>query len=987
MRMVAMPAMLESDALESAVFKCTRRLFAVWCNAHSIQSDHVQAEGHAAPNTAKPYLHFWFCMLCVGRFAPEAGNLAPKKRSCSRWMGTVCTSPVEDDATSNGQAPWTGVDAEPLWKQVADEQIARKKSIKESWPEVEKELTARAFALGLQLSEVMEKKKKKAKPKPKPKLDAPASPVSPASPSSPASPASPASRASPVYPAAAAPAPAPEGQARPKMVKLSKAQAKEALRKAVAIFEKPQNKKKLKEVVASCGEDGAQRIATLMHLGGPVVKGLLADLLESYDFPRDKLLCVRGYFIRLNLDQMISPDDSMARQQLVEVDNELFLWSEESEAEDDRDEAAALQRKMFNIQYLSRHRWKTPSKFDVKASRLDSNQRISAKEVLEALRRIPNKHWKNNGRANVRPDGVEYIDSITLGLVSCASTLGRPLPSKATHSYKNLTRMLLRFFKQNIEEHERRGYGCTGMVCTSIQLNRNYAAREHVDGNNVGPSWIIGLGDWTAGGQLFVEDPEGRERHVLTCDIPGRYREGDTCYGTSLDVHNRWARFDGRRMHFVRPFFGGDRFSLVFFATTRHAGGPFGELGSACLLISHSVAMLKLCHCNFRAPRIVYLRTLRLCGGQAGAEGNTAAKEQAEAEAQAEAQRRLFQASAGAMSLQYCRDHGRNSLKIVTSDNIRRLLFPDLAFIGTASCLICNYNTHADVVSSLATSLQLNLPTMLTLPVECFTLTSVALGLLVTFKTQTGYQRFTEGRSLWGLLINESRAMASRVMARVPSPTGSMCPDVLEGKIYAVKLIRTFPVVLKAQTSDSELRKGTTAALRCELQQIWNPFDAKQKNFTDRLVEAETPAMQTLPFSGALGARTLAMYPVAGPILTVPVTLVPAAAKSFLSVLGFPLPEKQAHAELPSICRCAPFLSELKVDSLGRVIDISPQICDLGLTSIPWVSKKEVAVPNKTWKQVIREQKRRRTRMQENETAMIQRLKKRVRGKQRIDFV
>lgn len=394
--------------------------------------------------------------------------------------------------------------------------------------------------------------------------------------------------------------------------------------------------------------------------------------------------------------------------------------------------------------------------------------------------------------------------------------------------------------------------------------------------------------------------------------------------------------------------------------------------------------MLKLCHCNFRAPRIVYLRTLRLCGGQAGAEGNTAAKEQAEAEAQAEAQRRLFQASAGAMSLQYCRDHGRNSLsrflrkitidmsytfrhwrrhqratrhlqlwtprKIVTSDNIRRLLFPDLAFIGTASCLICNYNTHADVVSSLATSLQLNLPTMLTLPVECFTLTSVALGLLVTFKTQTGYQRFTEGRSLWGLLINESRAMASRVMARVPSPTGSMCPDVLEGKIYAVKLIRTFPVVLKyhltedgcnpqilitAQTSDSELRKGTTAALRCELQQIWNPFDAKQKNFTDRLVEADVanrplyvlhelqhtsasifaqPALGGLDpvaatemdrslttFHNVLGAcekilrtpiytpytrftsrflfmwcnaLTLAMYPVAGPILTVPVTLV-----------------------------------------------------------------------------------------------------------------
>lgn len=29
-------------------------------------------------------------------------------------------------------------------------------------------------------------------------------------------------------------------------------------------------------------------------------------------------------------------------------------------------------------------------------------------------------------------------------------------------------------------------------------------------------------------------------------------------------------------------------------------------------------------------------------------------------------------------------------------------------------------------------------------------------------------------------------------------------------------------------------------ALRCELQQIWNPYDEKQKNFIDRLVEADT---------------------------------------------------------------------------------------------------------------------------------------------------
>ena len=46
-------------------------------------------------------------------------------------------------------------------------------------------------------------------------------------------------------------------------------------------------------------------------------------------------------------------------------------------------------------------------------------------------------------------------------------------------------------------------------------------------------------------------------------------------------------------------------------------------------------------------------------------------------------------------------------------------------------------------------------------------------------------------------------------------------------------------ILIAAETSDAELRKLTTAALRCELQQVWNPFDPKQKDFVDRLVEAD----------------------------------------------------------------------------------------------------------------------------------------------------
>ena len=45
-------------------------------------------------------------------------------------------------------------------------------------------------------------------------------------------------------------------------------------------------------------------------------------------------------------------------------------------------------------------------------------------------------------------------------------------------------------------------------------------------------------------------------------------------------------------------------------------------------------------------------------------------------------------------------------------------------------------------------------------------------------------------------------------------------------------------IVITAETSDAELRRFTTAALRCELHQVWNPFDPKQKDFVDRLLEA-----------------------------------------------------------------------------------------------------------------------------------------------------
>ncbi|CAE8637750.1 unnamed protein product [Polarella glacialis] len=271
--------------------------------------------------------------------------------------------------------------------------------------------------------------------------------------------------------------------------------------------------------------------------------------------------------------------DSMQQPRLVAVNGALLLLSNEQDPHADPE--ASMRRKVFGSRYLSRQAWIRPCRYDVPAT-LDLQRQCSLEDVLASLRRIPSKHWRNSGRDNVRPTGAVNIDSITLGLVSSRSTNGLPLPSMKTWLYLNLCRQLLSFWKAHIQNDPaaQAAYGSRGreLMCTSIQLNRNYAAREHVDGNNLGPSWLIATGDWQSGGELFVEDPEGCEEHRLTSDVSshnGRlYRFGDRCRGTTIDVRNRWVRFDGRRMHFVHDFEGGDRFSLVFFASARHAAAP-----------------------------------------------------------------------------------------------------------------------------------------------------------------------------------------------------------------------------------------------------------------------------------------------------------------------------------------------------------------------------------------------------------------------------
>ena len=76
-------------------------------------------------------------------------------------------------------------------------------------------------------------------------------------------------------------------------------------------------------------------------------------------------------------------------------------------------------------------------------------------------------------------------------------------------------------------------------VFSSIQVNRNYAAKQHADSNNVGPSWIHSIGKHS-GGRLWTED-----RGVV-------------------DPKKKWALFDGNFQHKTLPF-KGERISFIAF--------------------------------------------------------------------------------------------------------------------------------------------------------------------------------------------------------------------------------------------------------------------------------------------------------------------------------------------------------------------------------------------------------------------------------------
>jgi len=127
--------------------------------------------------------------------------------------------------------------------------------------------------------------------------------------------------------------------------------------------------------------------------------------------------------------------------------------------------------------------------------------------------------------------------------------------TKATQAYPEVTQLLNQYLLDNMPAD------ISNFKWTSLNLNCNYAAKLHRDGNNFGPSCIIAVGDFT-GGELNYWQEDDRKIDKLE-----ELKDEDKM---SLDLKNGLAMFNGNCGHSVESF-EGSRFSVVYFTLGCHA--------------------------------------------------------------------------------------------------------------------------------------------------------------------------------------------------------------------------------------------------------------------------------------------------------------------------------------------------------------------------------------------------------------------------------
>mmetsp|Transcript_35734 Transcript_35734/g.81993 ORF Transcript_35734/g.81993 Transcript_35734/m.81993 type:complete len:499 (-) Transcript_35734:156-1652(-) len=181
-----------------------------------------------------------------------------------------------------------------------------------------------------------------------------------------------------------------------------------------------------------------------------------------------------------------------------------------------------------------------------------AGRKITDEDVLQTLQR-----WnfaKNVWRQNVAPDGQDWVFSDTLGLLR--DRQGDVHLTAPTRRYPQVAELIARWLTDRLPPETK------DFKFTSMNLNYNYAAKQHRDNGNFGPSFIRAFGDFTGGELNYWPEDNGGPIDKL----PQNKKH-------PLDISDGIVLFNGNCAHSVADF-DGERYSVVFFTIGSHAVLP-----------------------------------------------------------------------------------------------------------------------------------------------------------------------------------------------------------------------------------------------------------------------------------------------------------------------------------------------------------------------------------------------------------------------------
>lgn len=140
-----------------------------------------------------------------------------------------------------------------------------------------------------------------------------------------------------------------------------------------------------------------------------------------------------------------------------------------------------------------------------------------------------------------------------------------------------------------------------------------------------------------------------------------------------------------------------------------------------------------------------------------------------------------------------------------------------------------------------------------TLPMAPVAVVGGAIGIFVSFRTNSAYDRWWEGRKLWGRLINSSRHFASQVLTYLPAP---------EQRTLAETLVRrhvAYVHALRVLLRDQSLRDDPEFVASLPTGEQGSDLDAiaEQSNPTHALLYQQLDALVAEADAGRLDALRL----------------------------------------------------------------------------------------------------------------------------------